>query len=481
MKSRGATSFRPLSRNLAIRSDRDYATALLVAQWLCAMALLVPAFRNARVVIRSLAFGTSLAFLLLVPSRRGQRHPAAWLAIACIVILVLSLFHPTTNSLLSATAQVSMYVAVLAPLFWVPRMDVDERILARAMHVIWLFSITSAAVGVLQVYFPGTFEPPISTVLAKRTEYLASLKIQLASGERVYRPMGLTDTPGGAAGAGMTAALFGTWVLLRSRGAGPKALAAAGIVIGMVCLFLCQIRALVVMTGISVLIFAAVLAGRGHLARLSAFATLFAFLVAGGFFWALIIAPEATTARLKTLAEENPTTVYYKNRGHFLERTFTTLLPQYPFGAGPGRWGMMFTYFGDPTNTEHGLLHAEIMWTGWLLDGGIALMIVYFLALVKCLVVSWRVANNRWDRGGVWIEAAVLTGYNVGMTAVTFSYPLFVSQAGLEFWLFNALLYAAVRHRATMQSVAAHRQSAIVARKRLPGAAPRAPRLSLGS
>jgi hypothetical protein len=64
--------FSPLSRNLAIRSNRDYASALLLLQWLCAMALLVPAFRNARVVIRSRAFGTSLALLLLIPSRR--RH-----------------------------------------------------------------------------------------------------------------------------------------------------------------------------------------------------------------------------------------------------------------------------------------------------------------------------------------------------------------------------------------------------------------------
>jgi hypothetical protein len=480
MISGGATSFRPLARKLAIRANRDYATALLLAQWLCAIALLVPGFRDARVVIRSLAFGTSLAFLLLIPTRRRQRHPAAWLAIACIVVLVLSLFHPTTNSLLSAAAQVAMYVAVLAPLFWVPRMDVDDRMLRRAMHVIWLFSTTSAAVGVLQVYFPGTFEPPISTVLAKQIGYLSSLKIQLANGDRVYRPMGLTDIPGGAAGAGMSAVLFGTWVILRSRSAGPKALAAAGIVVGMVCLFLCQVRVLVVMTGISVLILAAVLAGRGQLARLSGFASLFALLVAGGFFWAMVIAPDATMQRLKTLAEDNPTTVYYRNRGHFLEQTFTTLLPQYPFGVGPGRWGMVFSYFGDQSNTENGQVHSEIMWTGWVLDGGAPLVLAYSLALLIAIATSWRVATNGRDRVGVWVEAAILTGYNVGSIAVTFSYPLFLSQAGLEFWLFNALLFAAVRHRAAMQSAESNRRPAIYAQQRLAGSTPRAPRLSPG-
>ncbi|HTK74732.1 MAG TPA: hypothetical protein VL371_05695 [Gemmataceae bacterium] len=466
MRSNRVTQFRPLARNLAVRADRDYASALLVMQWLCAMALLVPAFRNARVVIRSLAFGASLALLVLIPSRRRRRHPAAWLAVAAILILVLSLFHPTTNSLLSAAAQVAMYIAVLAPLFWVPRLDIDERMLRRAMHLIWLFSITSAAVGLLQVYFPGTFEPPVSTVLAKQPTYLAGLKIQLASGERVYRPMGLTDIPGGAAGAGMTAVLFGTWIMLSSQKGVLKALAICGVVVGMVCLFLCQVRVLLVMTAISFLILAGVLARRGQVARLSGVATLLGLLVAGSFFWAMVIAPDATLQRLRTLTEDNFTSVYYKNRGHFLEHTFTTLLPMYPFGIGPGRWGMMFAYFGDASNTENGLVHAEIMWTGWLLDGGVPLMAAYAIALIVALIVSLRTATNRRDRGGLWVEAAVLTGYNVGSIAVTFSYSLFVSQAGLEFWLFNALLYSASRRAAQSMAVGLIKRPGAVVRPR---------------
>src|SRR5439155_4807159 len=195
--------------------------------------------------------GASLALLFLIPAVRRQRHPAARFGVAALVIVILSVFHPTTNSVLSGTAQAAMYAAVLAPLFWVPRMDVDATMIRRAMQMIWLFGISSAAVGVIQVYFPGQFEPPVSSVLANKPSYLASLKIPLATGELVYRPMGLSDTPGGASGAGMSAILFGTWIMLTSRSPMLKALAVFGMAVGFVCLFLCQVRALLVMVGIA--------------------------------------------------------------------------------------------------------------------------------------------------------------------------------------------------------------------------------------
>ena len=44
-----------------------------------------------------------------------------------------------------------------------------------------------------------------------------------------------------------------------------------------------------------------------------------------------------------------------------------------------GCWGMMFYYFGDPGNTKNPALWAEIQWTGWLYDGGIALVFFYTL------------------------------------------------------------------------------------------------------
>src|SRR5262245_52160252 len=129
---RRATGFRPLAGHLAIRTNFDYASMLLVVQWLCLLGLLIPAFGKGRVILRILCFGASLALLLLIPAGRGRRHPAAPFAIAAMVILLLSLAHPLINGMLSGVAQVAMYAAVFSPLIWVARMDVDERMLRRA-------------------------------------------------------------------------------------------------------------------------------------------------------------------------------------------------------------------------------------------------------------------------------------------------------------------------------------------------------------
>ena len=65
------------------------------------------------------------------------------------------------------------------------------------------------------------------------------------------------------------------------------------------------------------------------------------------FAFAIAIGGDAVTGRLSTLIEDNPTKVYYSNRGFFIEHTFVDMLPQYPLGAGLGRYGMMRTYFGS--------------------------------------------------------------------------------------------------------------------------------------
>ena len=52
-------------------------------------------------------------------------------------------------------------------------------------------------------------------------------------------------------------------------------------------------------------------------------------------------------------------------------------------------------------------------------------------------------------RGYVHAEAGEMASARVDYTralALTFSYPIFLSQAGMEFWLLNATLFAAARH-----------------------------------
>ena len=57
----------------------------------------------------------------------------------------------------------------------------------------------------------------------------------------------------------------------------------------------------------------------------------------------------------------------------------------------------------------------------------------------------WKIAVRRGysGKGDLQIWGALFIGYNVGAMAVTFNYPLFIAQGGMEFWLLNGALFAA--------------------------------------
>jgi len=43
---------------------------------------------------------------------------------------------------------------------------------------------------------------------------------------------------------------------------------------------------------------------------------------------------------------------------------------------------------------------------------------------------------------------AAILGYSIGTCALTFSYPVFLSQTGMEFWFLNTVVFAAARTQA---------------------------------
>ena len=162
-----------------------------------------------------------------------------------------------------------------------------------------------------------------------------------------------------------------------------------------------------------------------------------------GLIWVLTFSSEGVLARLETLTEANPSEVYYRNRGIFVEDTVENLMLEYPAGAGLGRWGMMAYYFGG---TSAKSLHAEIQMTGWLYDGGILMVIAGYAALALACTFALKTALRHPD-SVVADYAGLMFGYNIGSVAVTFNYPLFISQGGLEFWLLNAALATAASCR----------------------------------
>jgi hypothetical protein len=396
----------------------------------CQLALLLPALAPARILFRSAALGTSLAMFALIPMRQSFPHPAKKFAAFVMVVLTMSALNPASSTALAGIAHWSFYLAVMAPLFWVMRLELPPQTLSRLLIIVWLFSTLSSVFGVLQVYFPGQFQPALSTMI--RQEQV--MAIRLSSGTWVVRPMGLTDTPGGAGWSGLYATLFGLGMTLAVPFRRARIAGVASMIVGIMCIYLCQIRAMVVMLGICSIVLLGLFAVSGRLSRLVFAASVAGLIAAIGFYMAFSVAGDTVTSRLATLLEDDPSSVYRKNRGHFVATAFKLLLPEYPLGAGLGRWGMMNQYFGNPDDG----IWAEVQWSGWVIDGGIFLILAYPAAIIVAIWRAMRVAlNPAAGERGLW--AAVVSAHGVGSLALTFSYPIFMSTGGLQFWLINAV------------------------------------------
>ncbi len=304
------------------------------------------------------------------------------------------------------------------------------------------------------MYYPGHFEPSLAIVTQKMgAGYLKSLQFRNAYGETTWRAMGLTDTPGGAANAGYFAALLGTGFMLTRKG--PQRLLATGtIVIGLVAIYLSKNRSCLVVLAVCELGTAAMIAMRrsllvlrpewrrresGNLPRLVVAISLAAVL---SFSWAISVGGGSITERFSSLMADKPAEVYRRNRGHMIENTIESTLPQYPLGAGIGRWGMMNYYFGDNSNPDSRGVWVEEQWTAWLLDGGIPLILAYVLAIFIAMRTAFKIALSQVEPD-LALFAVIICGYDLGAFASSFGYVYFASQDGLEFWLLNAALFAA--------------------------------------
>jgi len=414
----------------------------ILVQFACQLLLLFPQFGVLRVPMRIASFAISLLLLVLLPGD-GPRHPATWPAIGVLVIMAVSFcFHPFMNSFMAGAAQCGMYAAILGPLFWVTRLKITPNGFKWLIFLLWGFHTLSAIFGVLQVYFPGQYQPFLSTAIQNSTFGGDQLLITLANGEQTYRPMGLTDTPGGAASAGFYALLLGVGIALQQKKTILRVACIFSSGIGLFCIYLSQVRSVLVMAGVCLLCLAVLLAKKGEFGRMTAIIGGGSALFMATFAWAVAKGGESTVARFSSLFAERADAVYYQSRGHFLEDTFNFLLPQYPLGAGLGRWGQINGYFGDLHNPLSYPLWAEIQWTGWLYDGGLPLIIAYVLALLLACQTAWKIAMNRQLKDlNLW--GGLMFAYNIGALALTFNYPLFISQGGMEFWLLNTALFVA--------------------------------------
>lgn len=423
---------------------------------LCQLALLVPSLSHFRVVFRMAPFLMSIGLLFLLPTRR-KSHPAGRAGLYIVGIVGLALLNPGTNNFLSGMAQIGMYLAILGPVFWVPRLDIDHRQLYRFILVMWLFASTSSALGILQVYRPDIFPETLSTVIQAQSKgYRNMLMFRNASGSLVFRPSGLTDVPGGASMSGMYACLFATALLLTTGSSALIAASGSTMVLGLTVIYLSQVRSIFLFLAIGVVVLIVLLLRRAATpgmmsraerkmfrTRVTTLIAALALTAATSLSLAVAVGGESVLERFETLTADSPTEVYKMNRGIFLAYTFYDVLPEYPLGAGLGRWGMMRYYFGDNHNPLSWPIWSEIQWTGWAVDGGYPLVLTYLWALYLALAFAYQSAVSLRDpQIAVW--GAMVVAFSIGAIADTFAGNFFMSQGGLDYWMLNGALYAGV-------------------------------------
>ncbi len=428
------------------RDEWNWAHNFMLIQFILQLLLLVPGIGTARTVLRVTTFGLSL-FLLTNSGETQVDYPVKNSVYGVALALFLSLFFSFhINSIPAGLGQIAMYLAILAPLFWMTKLPMSAQGFRNLLILIWAFQSISSFFGLLQIYFPGQFQFKISSVY-DNNPYVEGLKIVLSNGLSLYRPLGLTDQPGGAALAGFYTVLFGLALFLEGKNKYLARLGLGSTFIGFFCIYMSQVRNLLIATCLCISCLLIILFLSRNYKRALTLVGIVQPMILGTFGWAIAVGGTGTLDRITSLFSGSADQVYYQNRGHFLEDTINILLPKYPWGAGLGRWGMMNSYFGKNGNPLTDPIWVEIQWTGWLIDGGIPLVLTYTIALIMASYMTIKIAFERYRMDDLSFWSAVVAAYNVGVLMITFNYPVFVSQMGMEFWLLNAAIFVAANRQ----------------------------------
>lgn len=423
-----------------------FAEFFVISQTALPALLYLPGTQNVRLGIRFAAFAISLgafAWWQIHPHRFPLHRVGHW-ALAVMGLLGVMLFHPTTPSIVGGLAHMAVYFAVLAPIFWAPYFVRSPEHLARVLGLLLICSGVNSLVGVLQVYDPNTWMPrELSRVVTEGATGLGPVTYTGPNGRLIIRPPGLFDTPGAVAGPGMFAALLGVVFGLSAIPAwqriGSFALAAAGVA----AIYLSQVRVSLVIVVVMFAAYAAVLFLQNRTAKAMTLGIFSAGIIALSFAVALTLGGDSIFDRVMSLFADDPMAVYYKARGNQLDYTLNEMLFEFPFGAGLARWGMAAAYFGGG-----GLrgIWAEIQITGWLIDGGILMVVLYGGSLVVTALYELRVARRR-EVPLVAACGAVVFAVNLGVAIMIISFTPFMTQIGIQYWFLAGALHGVVTRR----------------------------------
>ena len=419
----------------------------VLVQLMWGVLLFIPGSQAYRTYIRAFPYVTSLIALVVCARSTGTEAlvPGSRWLLAAGMLLMANLLHEETQ-MRAGLAQIVFQASIAAPMFWAARIGQGDVRLRRVVWLILLSSFASAALGILQVYYPTTFLPPTfsAQALALNPDFVSALSYVGPNGDLIVRPPGLSDLPGGAAMAGMTASVLGVAFAFQ---AGQRQLVRwmylSAAVIGMTVLYLTQVRSLWLMAVAAMLAFAAMRLRQGRIIQGAWIAIIVAALVFGSFAWATMVGGETVYERFFGIYDTGLVRTFRENRGLFLNYTFSELLYEFPLGAGLGRWGMMQMYFGDPAAWRFQPIYVEVQFTGWLLDGGVLMWLFYGGALLVAMVYSYRQATVA--GGAVRDLATMVFCIQLVIVGLCFTGPVFNTQLGIEFWLVTAVLFGAGR------------------------------------
>lgn len=447
MIAKPITSALPRKDTIATSSigQLDMPTPWGLPEW-CAISqvagpaiLYLPGTQIFRIPLRFSLFGLSILGLIQYVRRRrvARFHPASKPLVIAAAYMTLMIFHPTTNSMFAGMAQVGMHLAVVAPLFWVPDYFLgDHRRLARMLTILWLLNGASAVVGILQVRDPNTWMPAeISSAVTRQKLGLAISQYRGSDNRTIVRPPGLGDAPGAACGAGLFVASVGIAYLGLPVSNWRRIIGLFMSLMGVSVILLTHVRSFLLVLIGSAVIFTAVMAVQKRFTTVLILLASMGVCGFGSFLYASSVGGQETVNRFATLTENDPTTILEKSgRLGMTTNALDTLLVEYPFGAGLGRWGMMRAYFGDENNLQSPGIWAEVQLAAWVLDGGMVLLSLYLIALAatvhRLVHLSLR-SHSDLLRG--W--GGVILMLSVAPIALTFSWVPFNSQGGIQFWL----------------------------------------------
>lgn len=409
--------------------------------------MFIPGFSALRTLVRVAAFLIPLIAWWFVATKGKKRsgrdsfRAFQWMKF-CTAWIVLQLINPQgIGAPLAALAQCMLLVSIISPIFWTAWDLKTSKQLPRMMMILFVCNAAGGFVGILQARYPGRFDPPAMPSFQSMGEEIgmAIYGYQTDDGRTIMRPCGLTDTPGGAAGAGSIAGLLGLCWALRPIAVWKKALSLLFAFLGIAAVYYTQVRSALVVEVVCIAMIIAMFTMQGNVAAATKMATTGTAVIAGALVWVVINVGSAVLDRFSTLVKEDQGQLYQNSRGMYVEETFTHMIWEYPLGAGLGRYGQSYGYFSFGATES---LWAEVQWPAWAVDGGIILLFAYPCAVCMAIADSVKVALKCPDKE-VAYWAAVVAAINFSLFAHCFSFVPFVCAEGIQFWTFAAVIHAA--------------------------------------